>query len=170
MLSCLDVISPLRSMPLASAVCVASVRPLQIALLGEPVDLTYRYDHLGSDPSALASLSNSPFMEKLKAAKNPAIVVGPGASALCQDPGLLHPVSVFHLYKACISHSCCFSYGKQQVLLPLCAQQQVERISSLPQAPGLPVYALQVSSSALIVRQCSRQCTSWWRRRVGGMA
>jgi NADH dehydrogenase (ubiquinone) Fe-S protein 1 len=59
----------------------AHLHYLQIALLGEAVDLTYRYEHLGSDPAALASLSTSPFVEKLKAAKNPAIVVGPGVCA-----------------------------------------------------------------------------------------
>lgn len=51
---------------------------LQFALLGEAVDLTYKYDHLGSDPAALAGLIGSPFMDKLKGAKNPAVIVGPG--------------------------------------------------------------------------------------------
>lgn len=52
----------------------------QVALLGEAVDLTYKYEHLGSDPAALGRLlsGGSPFLEKLKAAKNPAVVVGPG--------------------------------------------------------------------------------------------
>ncbi len=52
--------------------------PEQIALLGEAVDLTYKYEHLGSDPAALVSLAASPFFAKLKAAKAPAVVVGPG--------------------------------------------------------------------------------------------
>ncbi|KAL6761957.1 NADH:ubiquinone oxidoreductase 76 kDa subunit [Haematococcus lacustris] len=50
----------------------------QIGLLGEAVDLTYKYEHLGSDPAALAKLSSNPFFAMLKAAKNPAVVVGPG--------------------------------------------------------------------------------------------
>ncbi len=50
----------------------------QIALLGEPVDLTYKYEYLGPDPAALAQLLKGPFLEKFKAAKNPAVVVGPG--------------------------------------------------------------------------------------------
>lgn len=50
----------------------------QIAVLGEPVDLTYKYEHLGSDPAALTKLLSSPYADKLKAAKNPAVVVGPG--------------------------------------------------------------------------------------------
>jgi hypothetical protein len=49
-------------------------------MVGEAVDLTYKYEHLGSDPAALAGLlaAGSPVMERLKAAKAPAVVVGPG--------------------------------------------------------------------------------------------
>eukprot|EP00197_Chlamydomonas_leiostraca_P003985 CAMPEP_0202868792 /NCGR_PEP_ID=MMETSP1391-20130828/11072_1 /ASSEMBLY_ACC=CAM_ASM_000867 /TAXON_ID=1034604 /ORGANISM="Chlamydomonas leiostraca, Strain SAG 11-49" /LENGTH=724 /DNA_ID=CAMNT_0049549001 /DNA_START=109 /DNA_END=2284 /DNA_ORIENTATION=+ len=52
----------------------------QLAVLGEAADLTYKYDHLGSDPAALSRLvsGGSPFLDKLKAAKAPAVVVGPG--------------------------------------------------------------------------------------------
>lgn len=52
----------------------------QVAVLGEAVDLTYKYEHVGSDPAALAQLvsGNSAFLEKLKSAKAPAVVVGPG--------------------------------------------------------------------------------------------
>lgn len=51
----------------------------QVAMLGEAVDLTYKYEHLGSDPAALAKLvAGSPYLEKLKGAKHPAVVVGPG--------------------------------------------------------------------------------------------
>ena len=42
---------------------------MQIAVLGEAVDLTYKYEHLGSDPAALARLLSSkppPFIAKLK--------------------------------------------------------------------------------------------------------
>jgi hypothetical protein len=50
-----------------------------VLLVGEPVDLTYKYEHLGSDPAALAGLlANAGLLERLKAAKSPAVVVGPG--------------------------------------------------------------------------------------------
>lgn len=54
--------------------------PMQIGMVGMPADLTYKYDHLGSDPSALTALlaGTSPFFAKLKAAKRPMVVVGPG--------------------------------------------------------------------------------------------
>lgn len=50
-----------------------------VALVGAPVDLTYPYEHLGSDPAALAKLvSGGGFFDKLKAAKRPVVIVGPG--------------------------------------------------------------------------------------------
>jgi hypothetical protein len=53
---------------------------LQIASIGEDTDLTYKYEHLGTDPAALSNLlaKGSPFLEKLKSANAPAVVVGPG--------------------------------------------------------------------------------------------
>lgn len=48
---------------------------VQVALLGEAADLTYAYEHLGSDPAALAKLAASPFVAKLK------VSVGVSASA-----------------------------------------------------------------------------------------
>lgn len=48
-------------------------------MVGEVVDLTYKYEHLGSDAGALAKLlAGGPALEKLKAAKNPVVIVGPG--------------------------------------------------------------------------------------------
>lgn len=54
--------------------------PPQVGLLGTPVDLTYKYEHVGSDPAALAALAagQHPFLERLKKAARPAVVVGPG--------------------------------------------------------------------------------------------
>lgn len=51
-----------------------------IGLVGEPVDLTYKYEHVGSDPAALAALAGGqhPWLERLKKAARPAVVVGPG--------------------------------------------------------------------------------------------
>ena len=48
-----------------------------VAYIGPPADLTYRAEHLGTNPAALASLGA--FGEKLRGAKRPMIVVGQGA-------------------------------------------------------------------------------------------
>eukprot|EP00879_Flechtneria_rotunda_P019257 GHRR01020224.1.p1 GENE.GHRR01020224.1~~GHRR01020224.1.p1 ORF type:complete len:491 (+),score=161.24 GHRR01020224.1:176-1648(+) len=51
----------------------------QVGLIGEAVDLTYKYNHLGSDAAAISKLAaGGPFLEQLKAAKNPVVIVGPG--------------------------------------------------------------------------------------------
>ncbi|KAG2438840.1 hypothetical protein HXX76_005380 [Chlamydomonas incerta] len=52
----------------------------QVGLVGAPVDLTYKYEHVGTDPAALAALAagQHPFLERLKKAARPAVVVGPG--------------------------------------------------------------------------------------------
>ena len=48
-------------------------------MVGTQADLTYPYEHLGEGAEALASLSKGgKFAEKLKNAKFPAVVVGPG--------------------------------------------------------------------------------------------
>ena len=54
---------------------------VEVGLIGEPVDLTYSYTHLGETPADLAKFvkSNKGFMRTLKNAKNPAIIVGQGA-------------------------------------------------------------------------------------------
>src|SRR6185312_6001792 len=54
---------------------------LRIGVVGEAADLTYPYDHLGAGPKTLAGLGRQKgaFMDALRAAKAPAIVVGTGA-------------------------------------------------------------------------------------------
>jgi NADH-quinone oxidoreductase subunit G len=55
--------------------------PISIGVIGEDVDLTYRYDYLGAGPDTLAevaSVSNS-FTKVLKKAEKPMIIVGAGA-------------------------------------------------------------------------------------------
>jgi NADH-quinone oxidoreductase subunit G len=54
-----------------------------IGVIGQAHDLTYRYDHIGAGPDALAALAEGthPFAEILKTAKNPMIVLGAGALA-----------------------------------------------------------------------------------------
>lgn len=47
----------------------------EVALVGEKVDLTYPYEHVGAGASALGDKS---LAEKLKLAERPAVLVGPG--------------------------------------------------------------------------------------------
>lgn len=55
--------------------------PLPIALIGEKVDLTYPYEHLGAGPETLGEVLSGKhsFAEKLKGAQRPLIIVGQGA-------------------------------------------------------------------------------------------
>ena len=60
---------------------------LDVGLIGDAVDLTYDYDHIGSSADEIAALMKSTkgFARKLKAAKNPVIIIG--ASALARKDG-----------------------------------------------------------------------------------
>lgn len=65
----------------------------KIGLVGEAVDLTYAYDHLGTDPAAVKNLAKgSPFFEALAAAKRPMVVVGPGVLDRPDREGVLKAV------------------------------------------------------------------------------
>ena len=57
------------------------IAPLPIGLIGERVNLTYDTEYLGAGPETLADLAagNHAFVEKLRNAKRPLIIVGPGA-------------------------------------------------------------------------------------------
>ncbi len=50
---------------------------LQVGLIGEAADLNYGYEHIGAGPASLAKLGA--FGKVLKAAANPAIIIGQGA-------------------------------------------------------------------------------------------
>jgi NADH-quinone oxidoreductase subunit G len=54
-----------------------------ICLIGEAHDLTYAYDHVGDGPNVYADFANlaHPFVETLKSAKKPMIILGAGALA-----------------------------------------------------------------------------------------
>ncbi|MFC4723689.1 NADH-quinone oxidoreductase subunit NuoG [Glycocaulis abyssi] len=56
---------------------------LDVAMIGEAVDLTYPYEHLGSGPDAIGALARkrSGFIKTLKDAKNPIIILGSSATA-----------------------------------------------------------------------------------------
>ncbi|WP_414471163.1 NADH-quinone oxidoreductase subunit NuoG [Microvirga sp. M2] len=57
--------------------------PPPIALIGEHADLTYPYEYLGAGPETLAELASGrhSFIEKLRGAERPLIIVGQGALA-----------------------------------------------------------------------------------------
>ncbi|KAH0507364.1 NADH-ubiquinone oxidoreductase 75 kDa subunit, mitochondrial [Microtus ochrogaster] len=60
---------------------------LKVALIGSPVDLTYRYNHLGDSPKVLQDIASGshPFSQVLKEAKKPMVVLG--SSALQRNDG-----------------------------------------------------------------------------------
>jgi NADH-quinone oxidoreductase subunit G len=64
---------------------------LRVGVIGEAADLTYSYDYLGAGAQSLAGLSKAkgPFIDALKAAKAPAIVVGSGALARADGAAVL---------------------------------------------------------------------------------
>src|SRR4051812_9222119 len=64
---------------------------LKVGVIGEQADLTYGYDYLGSGPKTLGGLAKAKggFMDALKAAKAPAIVVGAGALARADGAAVL---------------------------------------------------------------------------------
>jgi hypothetical protein len=57
--------------------CVCVYLP-QVGLIGEPVDLTYDYTHLGSAAKDIKAATKSDFVKAMKQAKRPMVVVGPG--------------------------------------------------------------------------------------------
>ncbi|HKP78894.1 MAG TPA: molybdopterin-dependent oxidoreductase, partial [Phenylobacterium sp.] len=64
---------------------------LRIAMIGEAVDLTYDYAHLGAGAATLTGLAKSkaPFVQALKEAKAPAIIVGAGALSRADGAAVL---------------------------------------------------------------------------------
>ncbi|MGZ3304834.1 MAG: molybdopterin-dependent oxidoreductase, partial [Asticcacaulis sp.] len=52
---------------------------VQVGVIGEPVDLTYDYTHVGAGPKALKDLKKHAFKDVLAGAKKPAILIGTGA-------------------------------------------------------------------------------------------
>ena len=60
---------------------------LRVGVIGQPVDLSYAYEHLGEGPDALEALARGEgdFAQALKAAKNPMIIVG--MAALAREDG-----------------------------------------------------------------------------------
>jgi NADH-quinone oxidoreductase subunit G len=65
---------------------------LKVGVIGEAADLTYDYEHLGAGPQSLAGLgrSKSAFVDGLKEAKAPAIIVGAGALNRADSAAVVH--------------------------------------------------------------------------------
>lgn len=57
----------------------ATLEGARVAMIGKETDLTYKYDHLGEDYSALQSImKGGPGFKALESAERPMIIVGPG--------------------------------------------------------------------------------------------
>jgi NADH-quinone oxidoreductase subunit G len=65
---------------------------LRIANIGVPYDLTYPVEHLGTSPEALQSIAqgNHAFIEVLRNANRPMLIVGPGALARADGAAVLN--------------------------------------------------------------------------------
>ncbi|MBT8472717.1 MAG: molybdopterin-dependent oxidoreductase, partial [Marinicaulis sp.] len=68
-----------------------SSNELEIGVIGEATDLAFEYQHLGNDPAALKSLLNgdTAFMETMKRAERPVIIVGAGALSRSDSDAIL---------------------------------------------------------------------------------
>ncbi|OLY80985.1 NADH-ubiquinone oxidoreductase 78 kDa subunit, mitochondrial [Smittium mucronatum] len=68
---------------------------LNVGLIGNPSDLTYKYSHIGTDPSAIDSLLNGshPFSKVLAEAKRPMILVGSAVSELSNADQTISKIS-----------------------------------------------------------------------------
>jgi NADH-quinone oxidoreductase subunit G len=78
---------------------------IPVAVIGEKVDLTYTYEHLGAGPDSLSHLAagEGGFIEKLKAAKRPLIMVGQGALTGANGATILSAAARLALDIGCIA-------------------------------------------------------------------
>lgn len=131
----------------------------QVGLVGEAVDLTYKYTHLGSDGDAVAKLAAgaSPFFETLKAAQRPVVVVGPGVLNRCGRHAYLPGPSPPHPTRYLFRPSCCSSLLRPVRCAALhpcgpdsyCPSSTAD-MSTLPPPP----HHHHLASAGLIVRHC----------------
>jgi NADH-quinone oxidoreductase subunit G len=65
---------------------------LRVGLIGTPLDLTYRHDHLGSGPQTLQEIveGGHPYADVLRSAKKPMLVLGMGALQRADGAAVLH--------------------------------------------------------------------------------
>jgi NADH-quinone oxidoreductase subunit G len=64
---------------------------MKVGVIGEKADLTYEYDYLGAGPDSLAELAagKNKFLDVLKGAKNPIVLVGAGATSRADGAAVL---------------------------------------------------------------------------------
>jgi len=64
----------------------------KVAVIGEHLDLTYKYDHLGEGPETLQALAEGrhPFFETLQKAERPMLILGQGALTRPDGAAVLH--------------------------------------------------------------------------------
>jgi NADH-quinone oxidoreductase subunit G len=64
----------------------------KVAVIGEKLDLTYRYEHLGQGPDTLQALAEGrhPFFEILQKAERPMLILGQGALTRADGAAVLH--------------------------------------------------------------------------------
>ena len=76
-----------------------------IGVIGEAGELRYDYDYLGAGSDTLADLAagNHSFIEKLRAAKNPLVIVGQGALARADGAAVLSQVAALAVSVGAIS-------------------------------------------------------------------
>lgn len=69
---------------------------VSFGLIGPKVDLTFPYEVLGEGPEAIEKLlSGGPFLDKLRKAERPAVLVGPGIFQRTDRPAVLKLVGLF---------------------------------------------------------------------------
>ena len=68
---------------------------MEIGLIGDAEDLTYKYEHLGTNPADIVAFMKKTkgFAKAFKAAKNPAIILGAGALNRADTPQILKILS-----------------------------------------------------------------------------
>lgn len=77
-------------------------RKLKVALIGEKVDLTYNYKHLGESPWLLKQIAENqhPYCETFAKAKKPMLIIG--ASAFSSDD---YEATQYYLRKICLRYN-----------------------------------------------------------------
>lgn len=65
---------------------------VQVALIGQPVDLTYDYTHLGESAKDIKAAASSPFLKDMAASQRPMVVVGPGVLQRSDSKAVLREI------------------------------------------------------------------------------
>lgn len=116
-----------------------------MAFIGEPVDLSYPYEHLGEGADALAQLlEGGAALERLRAAERPAVIVGPGLLARPDRAAVLQQARPGRLLLRLCEGSCL-----------MCEGRRVPGGPWQPLAPAAPASARMLVAEAFFVSQSS---------------